>query len=95
MAKRLIDRAQIVCGISRDPREGLWIIKLLKVCLQQDLIFENFGNPLIFFKSAKFVFFSFYNVYKEKMFTIEVEEIIVFNIFLNIKLIYTVSPKKN
>ena len=27
------DRAQIFCGTSRDPREGLWMIKILKICV--------------------------------------------------------------
>ena len=49
------DRAQIFCGTSRDPREGLWMIKFSKICLHQNSIFKNFENPRIFFwKSAKF-----------------------------------------
>ena len=43
------DRAQIFCGTSHDPREGLWMIKFSKICLHQNLIFENFENPRIFF----------------------------------------------
>ena len=27
------DRAKIFCGISRDPREGLRMIKFLKICV--------------------------------------------------------------
>ena len=27
------DRAQIFCGTSRKPREGLWMIKILKICV--------------------------------------------------------------
>ena len=27
------DRAQIFCGTSREPREGLWIIKISNICL--------------------------------------------------------------
>ena len=51
------DQAQIFCVISRDPREGLWMIKFSKICLHQNSIFENFENPRIFFwKSAKFFF---------------------------------------
>ena len=51
------DWAQILCGISRDPREGLWMIKFSKICLHQNSIFENFEIPRIFFwKSAKFFF---------------------------------------
>ena len=34
------DRAQIFCGISLDPREGLWMINLSKICLHQNSIFE-------------------------------------------------------
>ena len=50
--------AQIFCGISRDPREGLWIVKFSKICLHQNSIFENFENPRNFFwKSAKFFVF--------------------------------------
>ena len=45
----LTDRAQIFCGISRDPREGS--------------IFENFENPRIFFfeNSRIFLFLLFVN----------------------------------
>ena len=43
------DRAQFFCGTSRDPREGLWMIKFSKICLHQNSIFENFENPLNFF----------------------------------------------
>ena len=59
------DRAQIFCGTSCDPREGLWMIKFSKIWIYQNLIFENFENPRIFFwKSAKFFCLLF--VYKEK-----------------------------
>ena len=40
------DRAQIFCGTSHDPREGLWMIKFLKICLHQNSIFENPRNFL-------------------------------------------------
>ena len=51
------DRAQILCGTSRDPREGLWMIKFSKICLYQNSIFENFENLRIFFiKSTTFFF---------------------------------------
>ena len=30
------NRAQIFCGSSRDPREGLWMIKFSKICLYQN-----------------------------------------------------------
>ena len=51
------DRAKIFCGISRDPREGLWMIKFSIICLHQNLIFENFENPRNFFLIRKFFFF--------------------------------------
>ena len=52
------DQAQIFCGTSRDPWEGLWMIKFSKICLHQNSIFENFENPRFFFwKSAKFFVF--------------------------------------
>ena len=35
------DRAQVFCGSSRDPKEGLWMIKFSKICLHQNSIFEN------------------------------------------------------
>jgi len=33
------DRAKIFCGTSRDPREGLWMIKISNICLHQNSIF--------------------------------------------------------
>ena len=50
------DRAQIFCGSSRDPREGLWMIKFSKICLHQNSIFENFENPRIFFLKIREIF---------------------------------------
>jgi len=47
------DRAQIFCGTSRDPREGLWIIEILKICVLE--VF-NFVRKLNFWKSANFFF---------------------------------------
>ena len=38
------DRAQTLCGTSHDPREGLWMIKTLKISAQQNSIFINFEN---------------------------------------------------
>ena len=56
------DRAQIFCGTSRDHREGLWMIKFSKICLNKNLIFVNFENPWnFFFKSVKFLVFVFFN----------------------------------
>ena len=45
------DRAQIFCGTSRDPKEGLWMIKISNICLHQNLIFIKFLKIL---KSTKF-----------------------------------------
>ena len=36
------DRVQILCGTSRDPREGLWIIKILIICVSKFYIFVKF-----------------------------------------------------
>ena len=36
------DRAQIFCGTSRDPREGLWLIEILNICLHQNSIAIKF-----------------------------------------------------
>ena len=36
------DRAQIFCGTSRDPREGLRMIEILNICLHQNSIFIKF-----------------------------------------------------
>ena len=65
------DRAQILCGTSHDHREGLWMIKISKICLQQNSIFIRFWKSTKFcFKiRALFCLFLFYNVYKEKMFS--------------------------
>ena len=73
------DRAQIFCETSRDPREGLWMIKISTICLQQNSIFINFENLWNFFlmKSANFYLFCFtmYTVHKENKFTIEIEDV--------------------
>ena len=50
------DRAQIFCGISRDHREDLWMIKFSKTCVHQNLIFENFQNPRFFFYKIREIF---------------------------------------
>ena len=36
------DRAQIFCRTSRDHREGLWIIRISKICLHKNSILMNF-----------------------------------------------------
>ena len=51
------DWAQILCGVLRDPREGLWMIKILKICVSNFFIFVKFWkyskkilwNPQTFF----------------------------------------------
>ena len=42
------DRAQILFGTSRDPREGLWMIKISNICFNFHSSFENLENPRIF-----------------------------------------------
>ena len=64
------DRAQIFCGTSRDPREDLWMIEFSKICFNKLKIFENFENRN-FYKLGEL--FLFYNVFKVKMFTTEIE----------------------
>ena len=68
-------RAQICCGTLRDPREGL-MMEFIKNSLHQISIFRNFINQRHFFiKSAQYFFcFLFYNVHKENMFTIKIED---------------------
>ena len=54
------DRAQILCGISHDPREGLRMIQISKVSLQQNSVYIKFWKyTKIFIKSANFFCFSF------------------------------------
>ena len=57
-------------GASHNPRKGLWMIELKRICLKQNLNFKN----LEIHEIAKFLFVLFYNGYKEKMFTIEIED---------------------
>ena len=67
------DRAQILCGTSHDPREGLWRIKISKLASNKIRFSLNLKNPRNFFiKSANF-FSLFYNVYNYKLFTIKIE----------------------
>ena len=47
------------------------MIEFSKICLHQNSIFENFEYPQKKFKSANFFF---YNVHKENMFTMEMED---------------------
>ena len=69
----LTDEAQILCGTSREPREGLWMIKSSKICLPQNSIFNKFSKSTNFFLwNPRTILF--YNVYKENMFIIEIED---------------------
>ena len=72
------DRAQIFCGTSRDPREGLWMIKISNICLHQNWIFIKFLKilkiPEIFCENPWIMFVLFYDVHKENMFTINLED---------------------
>ena len=71
------DRAQIFYGTSRDPREGLWMIEILNICLHQNSIFIKFLKILkihkIFCENPRIIFVLFYDVHKENMFTINLE----------------------
>ena len=61
------DRTQIFCGTSRDPREGLWMIKFSKICLHQNSIFENFENPRNYFYKIIEIFVCFcFTMYKKR-----------------------------
>ena len=72
------DRAQIFCGTSRDHREGLWMIKISNICLHQNLIFIKFlkfwKSTKFFFENPQIIFVLFYDVHKENMFTINLED---------------------
>ena len=72
------DRAQIFCGTSRDHREGLWMIKISNICLHQNSIFIKFLKILkiheIFCVNPRIIFVLFYDVHKENMFTINLED---------------------
>ena len=68
------DRAEFFCGTSRDSREGLWMIEFLKMCLSTKINFEKFWNSIKVFLIDPRVFVLFYNVYKGKIFRIEIED---------------------
>ena len=72
------DRAQIFCGTSKDPREGLWMIEILNICLHQNSISIKFFKILkireIFCENPLIIFVLFYDVHKENMFTINLED---------------------
>ena len=65
------ERSQILCGTSH---EGLWMIKLFYISLQQRSIFIRFLKyTQFFYKICELVLF-YYVLYKEKMFTISIED---------------------
>ena len=72
------DRAQIFCGTSTDPREGLWKIKISNICLHQNSIVIKFLKILkireFFCENPRIIFVLFYDVHKENMFTINLED---------------------
>ena len=72
------DRAQIFCGTSRDPREGLWKIKISNICLHQNSIVIKFLKILkireICCKNPRIIFVLFYDVHKKNMFTTNLED---------------------
>ena len=53
-------RAQILCGISQDPREGLWMNKVSKISLQQNSI------VIKFWKSANYLFVLVLQMYTKR-----------------------------
>ena len=60
---------KIFVGATRDPREGLRLIKCSKICLHQNSIFKNFENLRNFFYKIRELLFVFaFQVYTEKMF---------------------------
>ena len=72
------DRAQIFCVTSRDPREGLWKIKISNICLHQNSIVIKLLKILkireIFCENPQIIFILFYDVHKENMFTTNLED---------------------
>ena len=72
------DRAQIFCGSSRDHMEGLWMIKISNICLHQNSIFIKFLKIFklheIFCENPRIIFVLFYDVHKENIFTINLED---------------------
>jgi len=72
-------RIKNLCGISHDPREGLWIIKILKISPQQNSILIKFWKSTTFFyKIWKLLFCYYFTMYihTDKMFTIEDSQVI-------------------
>jgi len=72
------DRAQIFCGTSRDHRGGLRMIKISNMCFHQNSIFIKFLKILkiheFFCENLRIIFVLFYDVHKENMFTINLED---------------------
>ena len=64
------DRAQFFCGTSRDPREGLWKLKISNICLHQNSIVIKFLKILkireIFCENPRIIFILFYDVYTKR-----------------------------
>ena len=58
--------------------EGLWMIEILNICLHQNLIVIKFLKILkireIFCENPRIIFVLFYDVHKENMFTINLED---------------------
>ena len=72
------DQAQILCETSCGHREGLWMIKISNICLHQNSIYIKFLKILkiheIFCENPRIIFALFYDVHKENMFTINLED---------------------
>ena len=72
------DRAQNFCGTSWSPREGLWMIKISNICLHQNSIVIKFLKILkireFFCENPQIIFVLFYDVHKENMFKINLED---------------------
>ena len=69
------DRAQNFCGTSWSPREGLWMIKISNICLHQNSIFIELLKIHEFFcENPRIIFVLFYDIHKENMFTINLED---------------------
>ena len=58
------ERTQILCGTSRGPREGLWMIKISKLYLHQNWIFIKF------LKILKILEFFFHEIIRELFFVL-------------------------
>ena len=60
------------------PREVLWMIKISNICLHQNSIFIKFLKILkiheIFCENPRIIFVLFFDVHKENMFTINLED---------------------